>query len=229
MTVNHFASAEKYLSQASWLRGTGPEAVFVNPESAAILAALAGAHATLAQLPEQQAHAQEQLRELQRDLAATQRIVGAVIAETLIDGKPAAQELAHGLAYALRSRHVSVDAAIENRMEDFNRSYDADAAPPVPADDEPVAKPVAVGLDQAAFRKLSEAYRDLLVRHVAEELQGRSDDRWAAANALASRLDDAGLNIDDAVDYALELSDMGQRARKRPSQRWPEISDEPPF
>lgn len=237
MTINHFTQAEKYLSYASWFKGAGPDAVFTNPQSAAILAQLANAHASLAHLPEQQVNGQEQLREATRDLALTQRVVGEVIADTLIDGHDAAQEIVYSLAYALKSRHVGVEAQIEARMEVRGHTYDPDGPPPVYiAEAEPTVKPTGDGLEQAAFRSLATTYRDVIAEFIAGELLSSVDGRWCVAQEFSTLLDGLGLNVDDAVDRRLDSTDMGQMARKRPSTRYPDAardpwarSDEPPF
>jgi hypothetical protein len=234
MSINHLSQAERYLSYASWFKGTGPDAVFTNPESAAILATLANAHAALAHLPEQQVNGQEQLRETQRDLALTQRVVGEVIADALIDGHDAAQQAVHSLAYALKSRYVGVEAQIEARMEVRGHTYDPDGPPPVYiAEAEPPARPTGDDLAQAAFRSLAARYRDVIAEFIAGELTSSVDGRWCVAQEFSTLLDGLGLNVDDAVDQRLDSTDMGQLARKRPSVRYPHLgdpwTDEPPF
>lgn len=222
MSVNHATQAERYLSKASWMTGDGPGAEFVNPRTAAVLAQLAQAHAALAHLPEQQVIAQAELREAQTALTATRRVVGDVIGETLVDGPPAAAHVANCLAYTLRARHLSVDGQIAARMEGLGHAFDPDAEVVV---EEPTAH-----ADEVLYKAAFLACRRALVDFLTDELACMSDERWEAANRLATVLDGIGVNVDNDVDYQLaHQTDMGMTSRTRPSKRFPEFSDEPPF
>ncbi|MEU8920032.1 phiSA1p31-related protein [Kitasatospora sp. NPDC048545] len=64
MTIDHAKEASRLLSQASYRASDQSGARFADPETAAILASMAQAHATLAHLPQQQVDAQEQLHRL---------------------------------------------------------------------------------------------------------------------------------------------------------------------
>ncbi|MGW2371770.1 phiSA1p31-related protein [Kitasatospora sp. NPDC001683] len=64
MSIDHAREAARLLSQASYRTGGQANASFTDPGTAAILASMAQAHATLAHLPEQQVFAQERMQAL---------------------------------------------------------------------------------------------------------------------------------------------------------------------
>lgn len=193
MSINHVAEAQRCLSKASWMRGDGPDAQFVDPMKAAVLASLAQAHATLAQLPEEMVVAQEQLADAERDLAATQQIVGNFIVSALID-EPQVARPASILARALRSRGLSVDDQIAARMKDRGLSYDPDVEIAI---NEEKSTPAREG-------ELLEAALGVVVEHLLRMSTSWEPVLRSQAVALMRDLDEAGVNIDRRVDEASE-------------------------
>jgi hypothetical protein len=157
--TNHYAEAERYLSQASWFRGTGPDAEPVNPQAAAVLASLAQAHATLAALPEQTVAVQEALREVRMELSVMRRVVAETIGEALFDGSPAAKRFAWGLAYSLECRRVPIADAAKERIASLGGDPEALWADP---DDDLVLRGPAASLFEVAgvSYNLARTYRD---------------------------------------------------------------------
>lgn len=108
MSVNHAVEAQRYLSKASWMRGDGPDAQFADPQTAAVLASLAQAHATLAHLPEQHAIAQERL----------EKVVRVVIDRVITMAthyEPELQRQANELMRDLDEAGVNIDLLVDER------------------------------------------------------------------------------------------------------------------
>jgi len=181
--VNHFAEAERCLSQASHRRSDRPDAAFVNPESAAVLASMAQAHATLAHLPEQQVVAQEQLAKTQADLDAMRRLAGNFIGSILADDRSESAQMAGHLVRALRDRGLSVDGQITARMKSMGTSYDPGSGEPANTAEERLERALAT-----------------VVRCVWEMSFNQHQDVRVWARDLMEQLDEAGANIDDRVD-----------------------------
>ncbi|MFJ6215113.1 phiSA1p31-related protein [Streptomyces sp. NPDC092296] len=115
--VNHFAEAERCLSQASRRRSDLPDAPFVNPESAAVLASMALAHAALAHLPEQAVAAQEQVKELRAERDALHSVIVGHVFEALTSASRETRKFAKGIATELDRAGVNIDDAIFDRSE----------------------------------------------------------------------------------------------------------------
>jgi hypothetical protein len=190
--------AERCLSKASWTRGNGAGAEFVNPETAAVLASLAQAHATLAHLPEQQAETVEQLRKARRDLAAMREIVGNFAGSALID-EPSVARPAAILARALRDRGLSVDDQIAARVE--SRGFSCDPHAEIAVDE------VAAGAactDEQVKTTLDVVARQLIRMATSWENRVR-----ASAREFAHELDEAGVNIDRRMDEIAQETGCG--------------------
>ncbi|WP_042408156.1 phiSA1p31-related protein [Streptacidiphilus carbonis] len=157
--VNHFAEAERHLSQASWRRSSDPRSPYSDPQTASLLLAQAQVHATLAGLPEEAKAAQERLREVERELSVMRRVVADTIGEFMFDGPMAAKRIAWGLAYSLESRRVSIADAARERIEGLGGNPDALWADPDDNRPRPEGDPLMFQVDGITY-DLSLPHRD---------------------------------------------------------------------
>lgn len=84
---------------------------------------------------------------------------------------------------------------------------------PAPQQDgSPGARLERATADLAAYRGANASWNRIVVAHIAEALASGDDDRHAHAIRLAQSLDEAGLNVDVAVDDHLDrFTDCGNR------------------
>jgi hypothetical protein len=111
--INHYAEAERCLSQAAYR--TGPDGPFSDPETAQLLISQAQAHATLATLPDQLILANESAKELEAERNAFHRVIVGHVFEALMSDSLQVQRFARSIAQELDAAGVNIDMDIWDR------------------------------------------------------------------------------------------------------------------
>lgn len=119
--VNHYAEAERCLSQAS--HRVAPEGYFRDPQTSQLLISQAQVHATLAALPDQLGIANESAKESWAEREAFRKVIVGHVFEMLMSDSPQVRRCAQSIGSELDTAGVNID------MDIWDRSVEAGHGP----------------------------------------------------------------------------------------------------